>query len=87
MDIRADKLPAPEALAKWSGEEFSSVLRHIPGNPKYNSSLRQLIHVGYKVAFERGAEYTDALKANKAIVGGCVTENLYDRHLLRLFVV
>ena len=38
-------------------------------------------------AFERGAEYTDALKANKKIVGDCVTENLYDRHILRLFVV
>ena len=87
IDIKADKLPAPEALAKWSGDDFSSALRHIPGNPKYNSSLRQLIHVGYKVAFERGAEYTDALKANKKIVGDCVTENLYDRHILRLFVV
>jgi len=87
IDIKADKLPAPEVLAKWSGDDFSSALRHIPGNPKYNPSLRQLIHVGYKVAFERGAEYTDALKANKKIVGGCVTENLYDRHILRLFVV
>ena len=87
IDIKDAKLPSPEVVAQWSGGDYSAALRHIPGHPRYNASLRQLIHVGYKVAFECGAEYTDALKANKAIVGSCVSENLYDRHFLRLFVV
>lgn len=87
IDIKSDQLPAPESIAGWSSEEYASTLRHIPGHPKYNPSFRQLIHVGYKVASEYGTEYTDALKRNKAVIGQCVSENIYDRHLLRLFVV
>ena len=33
-----------------------------------------------------GARYTDALKANEAVVAKNVTENIYDRHLKRVFV-
>ena len=87
IDIKSEQLPAPESIAGWSSEEYASTLRHIPGNPKYNASFRQLIHVGYKVASEYGTEYTDALKRNKAVIGQCVSENIYDRHILRLFVV
>lgn len=86
IDIKSDRLPAPESIAGWSSEDYASTLRHIPGNPKYNPSFRQLIHVGYKVASEYGTEYTDALKRNKAVIGQCVAENIYDRHILRLFV-
>jgi hypothetical protein len=87
IDIKADKLPTPESITKWTSDEFSNALRHIPGNPKYNSSFRQLIHVAFKVAAEYGVEYTNALKKNKAVVGGCVLENLYDRHMVRMFVL
>ena len=87
IDIKSDQLPAPESIAGWTSEDYASTLRHIPGNPKYNPSFRQLIHVGYKVASEYGTDYTDALKRNKAVIGQCVSENIYDRHILRLFVV
>jgi len=87
IDIKSDQLPAPESIAGWTSEDYASTLRHIPGNPKYNASFRQLIHVGYKVASEYGTDYTDALKRNKAVIGQCVSENIYDRHILRLFVV
>jgi hypothetical protein len=87
IDIKEDKLPSAEGVGKWSAEDYAATLRHIPGHPKYNASFRQLIHVGYKVATELGEKYTGALKKNSAVVGGCVTENLYDRHILRLFVV
>jgi hypothetical protein len=87
IDIKASQLPKPESITKWTSEDYSATLRHIPGNPKYNASFRQLIHVGYKVASEYGIEYTDALKANKKVIGDCVIENLYDRHIVRLFVL
>ncbi len=87
IDIKADKLPIPESMTKWDSEKYASTLRHDQENPNYNASFRQLIHVGYKVASEYGTEYTDALKANKAIVGNCVAENIYNRHILRLFVL
>jgi hypothetical protein len=43
------------------------------------------IHVGYKVASELGAAYTDALKANEKVIAACVKENIYNRHIIPLF--
>lgn len=86
IDIKADKLPKPESMLKWDSEKYASSLRHDQENSNYNPSFRQLIHVGYKVASEYGIEYTDSLKANKKIIGDCVSENIYNRHILRLFV-
>jgi len=85
IDIKADQLPSAEEVSTWSSEKFAHTLRHIPGHPDYNANLRQLIHVGYKIASEMGTYYTDLLKANKDVIGQCVEENIYDRHLKRLF--
>jgi hypothetical protein len=85
IDIDETKLPAPDEVAGWSSEKFAQTLRHIPGHADYNPNLRQLIHVGYKVASEMGSTYTDLLKQNAKIIGNCVEENIFDRHLKRLF--
>ena len=85
IDIDDAKLPSAEEVAAWTGEKFGNTLRHIPGHPDYNSNFRQLIHVGYKVAAEMGEGYTNLLKKYANVVGGCVEENIYDRHLKRLF--
>jgi len=78
-------LPDPQEVNKWSSQKYADTLRHIPGHPDYNPSFRQLIHVGYKVAAEYGKTYLDMLCANSEIVGRQVTENIFDRHLRRLF--
>jgi hypothetical protein len=85
IDIDDSKLPSAEEVAGWSSEKFANTLRHIPGHPDYNPNLRQLIHVGYKVASEMGTSYTELLKKHSDIIGACVEENIYDRHLKRLF--
>jgi hypothetical protein len=85
IDIDAEKLPASAEVAGWSSEKFANTLRHIPGHPDYNPNFRQLIHVGYKVAAEMGKTYTDLLKKHADVVGSCVEENIYERHLKRLF--
>ncbi len=85
IDIDDNKLPTVEEVAGWSGEKFANALRHIPGHPEYNSNFRQLIHVGYKVAAELGDKYIGLLEKYAYVVGGCVEENIYDRHLKRLF--
>jgi tagaturonate epimerase len=85
IDIDDSELPTPEEVADWGGEKFANTLRHIPGHPDYNPNFRQLIHVGYKVAAEMGEGYTSLLKKYADVVGGCVEENIYDRHLKRLF--
>jgi hypothetical protein len=85
IDIDDSKLPSAAEVAGWSSEKFANTLRHIPGHPDYNPNLRQLIHVGYKVASEMGTTYTDLLKKHADVVGQCVEENIYERHLKRLF--
>jgi len=85
IDIDDSLLPTPEEVGEWTGEKFANTLRHIPGHADYNPSFRQLIHVGYKVAAEMGEGYTGLLKKYGDVVGGCVEENIYDRHLKRLF--
>lgn len=85
IDIDDSQLPAPEVVTGWSSEKFANTLRHIPGHPDYNPNFRQLIHVGYKIASEMGSRYTDLLKEHKDVVGSCVEENIYERHLKRLF--
>ncbi|MFW5821576.1 MAG: tagaturonate epimerase family protein [Bacteroidota bacterium] len=85
IDINEDFLPLPDEIEAWDGEYFANVLRHDPENPDYNPSLRQLIHVGYKIAAEYGNEYLEMLRENSQIVAEQVTENIYDRHIRRLF--
>ena len=85
IEIDESKLPSAAEVAGWSSEKFANTLRHIPGHPDYNANFRQLIHVGYKLAAEMGTTYTDLLKKHAEVIGKCVEENIYDRHLKRLF--
>jgi hypothetical protein len=85
IDIDDAKLPAGVDVDKWTGEKFANTLRHIPDHPDYNPNFRQLIHVGYKVAAEMGNDYTGLLKKYADVIGDCVEENIYERHLKRLF--
>lgn len=85
IDIDSAQLPSVEEVNTWSSDKFANTLRHIPGHPDYNSNFRQLIHVAYKVATEMGEGYYSLLEKHAEIIGQCVEENIYDRHLKRLF--
>ena len=85
IDIDAAKLPDPNVARHWSSEQYANALRHVESCPSYNPALRQLLHVGYKVAATMGRQFTDALVANEEIVGRNVTANLFERHLQPLF--
>jgi hypothetical protein len=86
IDIDELALPAADEVDAWSGEEFAAAVRHDQGNPAYNRNLRQLLHVGYKVAAEMGGRYFGALERCEAEVAHNVTENLWQRHVRPLFV-
>ncbi len=86
IDIDRAKLPSEEAVNGWTSEQFVAALRHDPKNNSYNPHLRQLLHVGYKIAAKMGDRYLDALKQNREFVSKNVTANLYERHLKPLFV-
>jgi len=86
IDIDLKQLPSKETVNGWTAEQYVAALRHDPKNASYNPHLRQLLHVGYKIAAKMGDRYLDALKENEAFVSKNVTENLYERHLKPLFV-
>jgi hypothetical protein len=86
IDIDEKHLPSKDVVKGWSAEQFVAALRHDPKNPAFNPHVRQLLHVGYKIAAKQGRRYLDALEANEASVSRNVTTNLYDRHLKPLFV-
>lgn len=86
IDIDPAKLPSAETVNGWTSEQYVAALRHEPGNPEFNSHLRQLIHVGYKVAAQFGDRYLDQLVACEPAISRNVTMNLYERHLKPLFV-
>ena len=85
IDIDGSKLPSVEEVNAWGSEKFVNTLRHDQTCPDYNPNFRQLIHVAYKVAAEMGDEYISLLEKYEEIIGQCVEENIYDRHLKRLF--
>lgn len=86
IDIDPAKLPSPEEVRGWSSEQYTSALRHAQNNPAYNSSFRQLLHVGFKIAAKMGKRYLNLLEANEAVIARNVTENLYDRHIAPVFL-
>ncbi len=81
IDIDPSKIPTPETVNGWTSEQYTSALRHDQANPAYNSSFRQLLHVGFKVAAKLGDRYLDALEANEEVIARNVTGNLYERHI------
>ncbi len=86
IDIDTQKLPTPEVVATWTSDQFTSALRHDRQSSAYNSSLRQLLHVGFKVAAKMGPRYLDLLERNESIIAKNVTTNLYERHIVPVFV-
>jgi tagaturonate epimerase len=85
IDIKPDRLPGVDAINHWSGADIASAIRHEPGSPKFNSDLRQLLHVSYKLAAERGDRFNNLLDKHAEFVGRHVTHNLFNRHMAPLF--
>ncbi len=85
IDINVSKLPSKAEVSKWNNKKFADSLRHVPGNPSFNPNMRQLVHVAYKMAAARMDEYFQLLEANEKTVAKCVYENMYKRHICRLF--
>jgi hypothetical protein len=86
IDIDRAKLPSAATVAAWSGAQYAAALRHDPKNKEFNPSLRQLLHVGYKIAAKKGGEYLNLVRASQATISRNVTENLYERHIKPVFL-
>jgi len=86
IDIQPTKLPAAEAVNRWSSQQFVSAVRHDQANKEFNPHVRQLLHVGYKIAAKIGTRYLSALEECEQAVSRNVMLNLYERHLKPLFL-
>ena len=86
IDIDVKRLPSQADVQGWSSEQFVSALRHDRACPAFNPHLRQLLHVGYKIAANLGGRYLDLLEECEPTVSRNVTDNLFERHLKPLFL-
>jgi hypothetical protein len=85
IDIKISSLPSGQEVSGWNGNKFANSIKHIPGNPDYNPNMRQLMHIAYKLAASDMETYFRLLEANEPVVSKCVFENLYNRHICKLF--
>jgi hypothetical protein len=86
IDIDFARLPDPGAVAAWTSEQFTGAMRHDPSNPLYDKGVRQLLHVGFKIAAKMGDRYLNMLDACEESISRNVTFNLYNRHIYPLLV-
>ncbi len=87
IDIDQSKLPSPQEVNTWNSVTFVAALRHDQSCPAFNPHLRQLLHVGYKVAADMGERFLKTVDRHEAIIGRAVTANLLDRHIRKVFPV
>jgi len=86
IDIDPAKLPEPSEVAAWTSEDYTSALRHDPACPSFNPNVRQLLHVGFKVAAKIGDRYLRMVEECEPTISKNVTENLFARHIRPLFL-
>ena len=63
-----------------------NALQHEQSCKEFNPHLRQLLHVGFKIAAKKGERYLGLIRANHAVVAKKVTGNLFDRHIKPIFL-
>lgn len=85
IDIDASRLPSVDEVSTWDCQQLAAAIRHEPSCPDFNPSLRQLLHVSFKLAAHRGAAYLSLLEKHADVVGQSVEDNLYRRHLKPIF--
>jgi tagaturonate epimerase len=85
IDIKLTLLPSKTEVSGWNGRRFADSLKHVRINPDYNPDMRQLIHVAYKLAAHRREEFFMLLDENEKTISDCVFDNIYNRHICRLF--
>ncbi len=86
IDIDESALPLPDEVNQWPGKALAAALTHDPNSGAFNPNLRQLLHVGYKIAAEMGQRFTDALEQNQDVIAQHVTHNIFERHIKPLFL-
>lgn len=85
IDIDTKQLPSAQVVNAWTGQQLAATIRHDKSTGFFNPHVRQLLHVGFKLAAKKGDRYYPLLKQFADVVGKQVEDNLYHRHLRPLF--
>ncbi|MDA8125170.1 MAG: tagaturonate epimerase family protein [Deltaproteobacteria bacterium] len=86
IDIDQKKLPSPDEVDRWDGPALVAAVRHVQTDQRFNPMMRQLFHVGFAVVASMGQRFYEAVEKHKAAVSRNVTVNLWERHIVPLFI-
>jgi hypothetical protein len=86
IDIERDRLASPDVIDRIDGMKLARIIRHDQSCADYDANIRQLLHVGYKVAAELGDTYLDLVRLNRKLIAHHVSTNLFERHIKPLFL-
>lgn len=86
IDINVKMLPSAGEVRAWNSRKFASSLRHDQSVSDYNPNMRQLIHVAYKLAANDMDHFFRLLDKHMEVVSQCVFDNMYSRHIKRIFL-
>ena len=86
IDIDRARLPATTTVSSWAPKQFVAALRHDPTCEQFNPHLRQLLHVGYKIAAQKNGQFLNLVKRHQSFIAKNVTDNIFNRHLKPLFL-
>jgi hypothetical protein len=86
IDIDPKKLPSPDQVDRWEGPALVAAVRHVQSDTRFDPGMRQLFHVGFAVVASMGQRFYEAVERHKAAVSRNVTVNLWERHIVPLFI-
>ncbi|MBE0585716.1 MAG: hypothetical protein IH612_18390 [Desulfofustis sp.] len=85
IDIDRQALPSNREVETWPGDKLAAVIRHDQSTPDYDSNVRQLLHVSFKIAAEHGDQFRSLVRQHREVVAEQVRDNLLKRHIMPLF--
>ena len=86
IDIDRSQLPPKAEVESWSSEQYANALRHNAKRAEYNLHVRQLLHVGYKIAAHKSERYLGCVRHYRDDIARGVTHNLFERHVKPIFL-
>ena len=84
--IDRQALPTPEQVDSWSAQEYVETLEHNQACKRFNIHFRQMVHISFRIAAEKQAQYLALLKSNRNRIESHVSNNILKRHIEPLFV-
>lgn len=84
LDIDRKALPSADEARQWSGQDVTGMVEHNVTHPQFNSSLRQLFHVAFKLAAQTDKFYR-LLDENADFINRRVHDNLLRKHIMKVY--